>query len=479
MRAAAELTDACASRLLGSDAPDPAAARARLRRQPLPEHIQVSRPEGYAYYGLDPRGYAGCLDGALRDAAAVSVIGVRSIGTSLSAVVCAALRGRRTQVERMTVRPSGHPWARQLRLSDDERAFVRRGAARGARFAIVDEGPGMSGSTFLAVGQALEEAGVACADITLVCGHCPDLAALRGEDAARRFRRYQLLWPSAASADRGRDLSAGRWRELAFGADRGAWPACWAQLERTKRLTEGSALDKFEGYAPYCRPALARAELLAEAGFAPPASYVGEGRVRYPWLAGRRPRAAELDAAWIEHLARYCTFRTRACSAPDAEAAALTHMLRVNVREALGIELDERCALELRAGVVADARMQPHEWLMTPAGERFKLDGHADGDAHLFPGPCDVAWDLAGAIVEWHMDEARAAALVRCYERQSGDRVGPRLPNYVLAYCALRLGVCTFASWSADAEEAARLQRAHAAYRSRLEACLAQRDLSR
>src|SRR3954465_15348575 len=62
----------------------------------LPSDVEISVPEGYAYYALQPRTYG---DAALRfyrevRPEAVVVIGIRSIGTSLSAVAAAALESR-------------------------------------------------------------------------------------------------------------------------------------------------------------------------------------------------------------------------------------------------------------------------------------------------------------------------------------------------------------------------------------------------
>ena len=42
--------------------------------------------------------------------------------------------------------------------------------------------------------------------------------------------------------------------------------------------------------------------------------------------------------------------------------------------------------------------LAPHEWLRLDDGNVRKTDAIAHGDDHLFPGPTDIAWDLAGAI---------------------------------------------------------------------------------
>jgi hypothetical protein len=101
-----------------------------------------------------------------------------------------------------------------------------------------------------------------------------------------------------------------------------------------------------------------------------------------------------------------------------------------------------------------------------PDGRYYKVDGHGDGDGHLLPGPCDACWDLAGAIVEWRMSESQSEAFVSAYERETRDLVHRRLPNYLVAYCALRVGELSLAALSAGADEAPRIERARTEYRN-------------
>ena len=94
--------------------------------------MEVRVPEGYAFYALHPALYASAA--AHLPPGDWRVIGIRSIGTSLSAVVAAAL-GAPPPV---TVRPTGHPFARELRLSAELEA---EWAAHAGPFVVVDEGP--------------------------------------------------------------------------------------------------------------------------------------------------------------------------------------------------------------------------------------------------------------------------------------------------------------------------------------------------
>ena len=58
------------------------------------------------------------------------------------------------------MRPEGHPFDRILRWSDKQLAWFAKASRADAMFVIVDEGPGLSGSSFLSVAEALCDAGV-------------------------------------------------------------------------------------------------------------------------------------------------------------------------------------------------------------------------------------------------------------------------------------------------------------------------------
>ena len=481
---AARITDELAARLLGECRPrgELGALADRLARHSLPDRLRIKTPEGYAYYGLHPLRYAELASARAAGAGPVGVIGIRSIGTSLGAVVCQALVQRGRPADRISVRPTGEPFARVLRLDAGARDFVRRICSRAGEFIVVDEGPGLSGSTFLAVCEALEACGASASRIDIFCSHQPDRARLLADGAAARWRRFRSHAAAPPAPRSGREHSAGGWRVDVYGSYASRWPATWVQLERAKWLdADARVIDKFEGLGPYGDEPFARARTLADAGYAPAARRVDSGYLRHAWLGGRPLRAADASPALLAQLARYCAFRSEAFSVSTdrADSSALEEMVRVNAERALGVDLGATFQLEVAAPVIADARMQPHEWRIDGDRERlFKIDGHGDGDGHLLPGPTDVCWDLAGAIVEWNLGGAAHAALASTYERLTGDPVSKRLSEYVACYCALRIGMLTLADHSAPADEAERLRAARAHHVRRLRRALAARSRS-
>ena len=113
--------------------------------------------------------------------------------------------------------------------------------------------------------------------------------------------------------------------------------------------------------------------------------------------------------------------------------------------------------------------MQPHEWVITPAGKMLKTDSGSHGDDHFFPGPTDIAWDLAGAIVEWQMTDQQTNALLTHYGRLSGDNAVGRINDFIVAYKAFRAAYCLMAANALEgSDEGIRMQRASERYRNRL-----------
>jgi 2-keto-3-deoxy-L-rhamnonate aldolase RhmA len=76
----------------------------------------------------------------------------------------------------------------------------------------------------------------------------------------------------------------------------------------------------------------------------------------------------------------------------------------------------------------------------------IKTDSEFHGDDHFFPGPTDIAWDLAGLAIEWEMEEESVEVLIREYQRLTGDDPGRRFSSYLLAYSVFRFAYCKMGS---------------------------------
>jgi hypothetical protein len=330
------------------------------------------------------------------------------------------------------------------------------------------------------VAEALERIGIEPNRILLLCSYEPDVNSLCAPDAARRWSRYKTFAAGLTRRlphDAGAYLGGGEWRSH-FLWPQQPWPAAWTQMERLKyRSDDAGSLLKFEGHGHYGEAVRLRQQALDYAGFGP--HYLGheQGFGRIGIQAGQLGSKLRLSRSLLLQMAEYCAWRASACSVPEADAGALANMAAENIRAAFGTEFP--LDLPVERPVVADSRMQPHKWLRTRDARWLKLDGATHGDDHFFPGPCDIAWDLAGVCVEWALPDEARTLLVDEYTRHTGDRIASRLPAYQLAYTAFRMAWTGMAASSmAGTPDAPRLAAEHNLYRAALEQQLADRSLS-
>jgi hypothetical protein len=247
-------------------------------------------------------------------------------------------------------------------------------------------------------------------------------------------------------------------------------------------------MRRFAGLGRTGREKLERARLLADLGFTPVVSGLRGGFLERRWTIGTPLRQSAATPASVDRMGDYLaaigkSFRTEGAARVDD----VVEMIRINVKEAAGAETFDALARPLTAAarfdepaVALDGRMLPHEWIAAD-GPLIKIDAidhHADD---FFPGCRDIAWDVAGAIVEFSMTEAAAAALVRRYRRASGDAaIDSRIAFYRLAYLAYRVGYAALAAETLrGTDDGARFAALTARYRRSLEALAGRRRRQR
>jgi hypothetical protein len=439
-----------------------------------PASIRCSHPEGFSYYGLNPLDFADLARRIAPDLGQrVAVIGVRSVGSTLGAVVAATLRLTGRSSERITVRPEGEPYQRKTTFSGPQMLWIQGQMEQLADFMVVDEGPGFSGSTFLSVARALLDAGVPRPHIVLL-GSRPFPAAAPAAQAQEwtRFRSYIVEYARHTPRDAGRSLGGGAWREVIY-SNQSQWPACWTDQERIKHLSsDGEIFFKFEGFGRFGKLVRTQAEALAQAGFSPGLQVWDKGFGGYEFLHGRPLRSADLTEDLLSAIASHCVFRLTNFPAVDSDATMLQEMMRVNLEIEFGRQrkVDR---LQVERPVYADCRMMPHEWFSTTEGKILKTDSVGHGEGHQLPGPVDIAWDLAGAIIEWGLSPVQTDFFLSEYRRQSGENPRNRLHGYLLAYSILSAAQCRMAAASASSQrEGQDLRNIYLSHRIRVKALL-------
>jgi hypothetical protein len=393
----------------------------------LPDEIDIAAPAGFAHHALYPEMYAEAARRFLREVhpARSVVIGIRDIGASLSAVVAAAVDAAMS----VTLRPRGGPSECRIQLSRELAERLRW--QRDAHFLLV--GDNTPAGSFAAIAQTLRDLGVSDDRIVLIPG-CPD----------SRYRCFAAAFEEVVLPQFGapRDLSAGLWREL-FWKDPSQYPAVLPFDERRKYLSDGMLL-KFAGLGALGRDKLPRARLLAAAGFTPEVAGFDNGFLCTRWEEGTplQPGIVSLDL--IQRMAAYLTLIDREFHAAGRiPYDELANMVETNA----GAKLPkwDRSLIEDASLVAIDGRMLPHEWIRTARGflKTDAVDHHSDP---FSPGCQDIAWDLAGAIVEFGIPRE---SLVSEYLKLVPDRtLTRRLPYYMRAYLAYRLGYARTAAQS-------------------------------
>jgi hypothetical protein len=469
--------------------------------------IRTKQAEGYAFYALYPEGY---LDSAKDSGLGpdARVIGIRSIGMGLSALVAAALDAPPP----LTLRPVGHPFGREVKV--DPGLTEQLTANKNRAFAIVDEGPGLSGSSFGAVADWLERAGIPREQIHFFPSHAGGL----GPQASDRHReRWSMAPRHLVTMDNLllhrpgphnlaawvedvigpleeplEEVSGGAWRAKRY-LDKACWPPANIQQERRKFLAraKGSSwLVKFAGLGETGSRKLQQGLQLHKAGFTPDIAGLRHGFLIERWHGDAR----SLDQVsfdrddLIAQVGAYLAFRSRHFPAAEHQGASLRdlrHMAVYNTRQTVGEEAASALERSLGAAttlegkvhrVCTDNRMHPWEWLVS-GGRLIKTDALDHSAAHDLVGHQDITWDIAGAAIELELSQEEISRLCGIVSQESGHPVCPDLLAFMMpCYLAFQTGAHLMGAGAlGEGCETMRLRRAADRYGSclkRLESAL-------
>ncbi|MDB5613162.1 MAG: cell division protein FtsK [Devosia sp.] len=440
--------------------------------------IQTRQAEGYAFYALYPESYIAAARKS-RLGPDTMVIGIRSIGTGLAALVATALDAAAA----VTLRPFGHPFDRRVAIGSK---LAARLLESNGDYAIVDEGPGLSGSSFNSVAGWLVEHGVSESRIHFFPSHVGDLGGEARPDHRRRWstsKRHfvpfeKLLletgdnrpclqdWIASLTGPLDgplQDLSGGQWRALRD--PQTEWPPADPALEKRKFLAVSNGkpwLAKFAGIGSSGEAKLVLAHRLAAAGFAPEPLGLCHGFLITPWIEQANTSGAEVPASRVLD---YLTFRAGLPThSPRSDLSAIFEMAIQNLGERWG----DTVALATREALgdpqrfhpvpcCTDNRMHAWEWINTKEGW-LKMDGLDHHAAHDLVGCQDIAWDVAGAVVELNLSEAAGDQLVTDLSIRIGREISAEfVAANVLCYLGLQIGLWTMAIARAGEDERPRI----------------------
>ncbi len=471
-----------------------------LKHLPDGGMLRIKQAEGYAFYALYPEAY---LQAALRSELGPDtvVIGIRNIGMSLAALVAAALGSGPPY----TVRPTGHPFSRRIRLGQ---ALSRRLLEpRSATFAIVDEGPGLSGSSFGSVADWLEENGVAPDAIHFFPSHPGNLGPHASPSHKVRWERQPRhsvsfddiflrprdpvsnlqAWASnvvGQTATGWQDVSGGAWRSMRY-SEPSAWPPVHLPMEKRKFLMKDESKTwhvKFSGLGRPVSEKLKKGYVLSEAGFTPRVVGACHGFLVEEWMNGRPLDLQTFPASrMVDQLGRYLSFRAARLK-PANEGASLADLYRMtlfNVGEAASPGTAEKLRRLLPSPeplthrlrpIDTDSRLHTWEWLVAPDGRMIKTDALDHSGAHDLVGCQDVAWDVAGAYVEFDLPpEHRDRLAEKIMSTVDCDLDRDVLLAFEACYLGFQIGLWWQAAAATTGDERLRIKRTIQRYLDRLE----------
>lgn len=459
------LTDHCANRFIGSDCECPHVDI------PMSGGLEVKVPEGYAFYRLYPEQYVAATEQWLREhpsCRSVLVVGIRSIGTSLSAVVQAVLRQAGKDAMRITVRPTGDPFRRLVKAPPPP---FREAAI------VVDEGPGLSGSSMASVADWLELVEYAPHSISFFPAHQLSQGSNVAPEVAARWQATStyVVEPDWVESSLSTFLEHLLHEKVSFQENLHT-TGPFSRSKLVFRTASGKlVLAKWAGFAALGKRStleecLLRQRRVAAAGFGPEPLGAALGYVFLPFAPGDPPAVGvPCDLDWMSRVGtsdfrKFWQFQSIEVSVPptlrevaryirecpgdtlrvvdvDEGLDRLETLIKVNIGEMSSPALAESL-LSLRPTSYAgrasgDGDLSPNDWIAASGGGLVKTGCWDHAISHSFPGVQTIEWDVASAIVEWNMPPGTALE----FADLCGITHLDRLPYYVAGYCAFKAGM--------------------------------------
>ena len=406
--------------------------------------VTLKVPEGFAFYALYPEQYILAAEQWMANHPTrkkVLVVGLRSIGTTLGAVVSAVLEAAGYPIQYLTVRPTGHPFQREVILPPIENCVWGL---------VVDEGPGQSGSSMAAVAEAMAQGGIAPEHICFLPGHANDPGSAANEQVRQWWAaapRYVSNAEAIGIKTRLAAATAPHFRVTTAQIEvRGVYPV--SPFDRLQYICTAGAEKIIWNFAGLMGRAEQAAQQHEQRGtFAPALIAVGDGFIGIAHVEGQPLTITDKNRDLLRMLARYIRQVAQPFDDPAA-FARLSDMLYRNVQ----IMFDDTAAHQVKTWVEAlppfrftqgygDGNLAPEKWIVS-YDKFIKLDSTGRQYDHTLIQQQPVAWDIASAIVEWDLDSAETAHLLSTFYSAGGEPIpADHLRFYCMAYAAFRCGV--------------------------------------
>ncbi|MDG5815353.1 hypothetical protein QA601_09700 [Chitinispirillales bacterium ANBcel5] len=439
-----------------------------LKATQLPYYVQRRIPEGYAFYSLYPETFYDASEKIIDELHPKKVvcIGLRSIGTSLSAAVTSVLLANGVDVSSFTVRPFGDTFNRQIKLDNQ---MIEKFIHWDAYYLIVDEGPGLSGSSFCGTAEYLEKFGIPGERIVFLPSWIPSSKNFVCQKSRERWNNYKKftgefdkVWKkiqnNLISAEPTlTDISGGKWRYHLFSRP-ALWPAVNPYHERRKYLLDtintGTIVAKFSGLGRYQKETEKIATILSNT-YSSPVLKVQNGFVFYRFMDVKEDASSSL-CTLFHTVVDYLVFRSKRLLCEQLTSyEQMLEMIEGNISKIGRKDLLKKLKKVLintelyrRRPIAVDSRMLPHKWIYSE-NRWVKLDGTDHYRDQFLPAAQDIAWDIAGFCIEFALCNRSTKDFLSIYKEKSGDYELDRvLPFHFIAYTVFRIGYSALAKES-------------------------------
>ncbi|HEX3019488.1 MAG TPA: hypothetical protein VHP36_04270 [Chitinispirillaceae bacterium] len=438
----------------------------------FPAKISLNVPEGFVYYGLYPEIYLESTSIFFEEIKPenIMVVGLRSIGTPLSALVAARLETEGCNVKTLTIRPKGHPYNRFPDFDDKIRNILQ--GCVSYYVIVVDEGPGLSGSSIGGTLSALRLNGIDLNRTVVFPSWVPSGDQFISENSRNLWQNckkfcgsFEKQWILNGKLEKNLqkkiicDLSAGMWRGR-FLDDRLSYPPVHPHHEKRKYLLTDKDekslslwVAKFCGLGKYGSENVLRADKISSMGYSPVVKKLSSGFAVMEYVPGKIVRKSDVDEKMIEFVKDYLMFINKSLSVPlQVSFDQMLEMIFVNIEEGLGGKWYKKsdrlkrlpCSLYEDGVVSIDGHMMPHDFLITENGI-IKVDHIEHHNDQFFHGPQNICWDIAGFFMEFELDRNRRNHFLQYFSIMDPFII-QRQSFFNVAYLAYRLGYVTLAA---------------------------------
>lgn len=380
----------------------------------LPENdLTISIQEGFAYYAVYPEQYRRAVDKYfLENKNDVVVIGLRNIGTALSAVVSSELIRNNINVKSFTLRPRGEWYNRYQIFSQKLKTFIYEN--KNSNFLIVDEGPGKTGTSISGTIKELNKLGITFNNIIIFPSYYPDLSKL--DEVWSKCKIYVQLFNPIEENKKYEKIEKIEGKNI------------FDKLKYKLHYNNDNYFCKFVGLGEYGIKAFDKAKIFYENDFSPEPLKLEDGFIYFKYIDNFLKKDYIVEDFLI-FAAKYYSFLIKKFKTiPSHSFNELDEIISYNLNEKIQRKFEEQYAIEIDG--------LPELSSFCKIGNKFYKTGNNNYPLrHTLPGNIDYHYDLAAFIIENKLSKEQIKIFLNGVEAKKEEE---KIIYYGLLYKAIK-----------------------------------------